>query len=62
MVDLTARIKHALKLSFREFIGARGERLNIILGFLSLLELMKRGLIKVEQKGHFQDITMETTI
>jgi segregation and condensation protein A len=62
MVDkLTDRITAGLKITFREFSSEhKGDRVNVIVGFLAMLELVKNGLIKVEQQGSFDDIHMET--
>jgi segregation and condensation protein A len=66
MIDtLGERIKKSLTLSFKEFSGSgkrahdRSTRLNVIVSFLALLELVKRGAIGVQQSGHFDDILIE---
>jgi segregation and condensation protein A len=60
--SLTERIGASLKMSFREFSGtaAKGERVNVIVSFLAMLELVKQGVIAVAQENHFDDIHMET--
>lgn len=59
--NLTTRITSSLKMSFKEFSGAgKVERVNVIVGFLAMLELVKQGIITVVQERHFEDITMET--
>ncbi len=59
--NLKERITGALRMSFKEFSGAhRGERVNVIVGFLALLELVKDGLIQVTQEERHGDIMMET--
>jgi len=62
IVDLTKRVSESLKMSFKEFSGAsgRGEKVNIIVSFLAMLELVKQGVISVRQEKHFEDIHMET--
>ncbi len=62
MVDnLSVRIKSALKMSFRDFAGAhKGEKVNVIVGFLAMLELVKQGTINANQNTNFSDIEMET--
>ncbi len=67
---LTDRVKAGLKMSFREFAGAHGkgtgtvipreERVNIIVSFLAMLELVKQGIINVHQEDRHNDIHMET--
>lgn len=66
MIDtLAERIKKSLTLSFKEFSGSKSRthdrttRLNVIVSFLALLELVKRGAIGVQQSGHFDDILIE---
>jgi len=66
MIDrLSHRITKTLSLSFKEFAGSTGkadksERLTVIVSFLALLELVKRGIIGVKQDAHFEDITIES--
>src|SRR3989344_4328791 len=59
--NLTKRVNTCLKMSFREFtkVGSE-EKVNIIIGFLAMLELVKRGAIAVTQDKNFGDIEMET--
>lgn len=59
--NLTDRIKTSLKLSFKEFAKVgKEEKVNIIVSFLAMLELVKQGIISVRQDRHFDEITMET--
>jgi chromatin segregation and condensation protein Rec8/ScpA/Scc1 (kleisin family) len=59
--NLTKRIQGALKMRFSEFVGgSKAERIDIVVSFLGMLELVKQGLIDVRQEKHFQDIDMET--
>lgn len=59
--DLKERISSALRLSFGEFSKThKKERINIIVGFLALLELVKQGLIAVTQERARGEIMMET--
>lgn len=59
--SLTKRVTESLKMSFREFSGVhKGDRVNIIVSFLAMLELVKQGVIDVTQEKHFEDIHMET--
>lgn len=62
MIDnLTNRITHGLKMKFSEFASAhKEERVNVIVSFLAMLELVKQGVIHVSQEDHFADIHMET--
>jgi segregation and condensation protein A len=62
MIDsLTKRINTSLRMNFKEFSGAhKGEKVNVIVGFLAMLELVKQGIIHVSQNDTFGDIHMET--
>ncbi len=60
MNNLTVRIKRALSVSFREFAtNGGGDKVKIIIGFLALLELVKRGIISVKQNERLEDIEIE---
>ena len=67
--SLTKRITASMKMSFKDFSHStssgqaghsREERLNVIVSFLAMLELVKQGIIRVRQDRHFHDIEMET--
>lgn len=65
MIDkLATRVQTAIKISFREFSGGkpktREEKVEMIVGFLALLELVKQGTVGVYQNSSFSDIEMET--
>jgi segregation and condensation protein A len=62
MVDrLSDRIEKSLKTSFRDFSGmGRAEKVDVIVGFLAMLELVKRGMVRVSQDKHFEDISIES--
>jgi len=60
ITSLTKRVQSALKMSFKQFVGSQKEKINVIVSFLGMLELVKRGIINVEQQNHFGDIAMET--
>lgn len=62
MIDnLTKRIQSSLRMSFKEFsqIG-KEEKVNVIVSFLAMLELVKQGIIDVSQEAQYGDITMDT--
>ena len=53
---LAERISQASKISFKEFHGSKGKltyekKVSIIVGFLAMLELVKRGAIRVTQES-----------
>lgn len=63
MIDkLTDRISSSLRMSFKDFAGVgREEKVNVIVGFLAMLELVKNGIINATQHDDHGDIHMETT-
>ena len=66
--QLANRISGAFALSFREFSGlgkhdgveAAQMKHTVIVSFLALLELVKRGIIQAQQHEHFADITLQS--
>ncbi len=75
MIDkLTDRVQLSLKMNFSDFAGTHGgtkssgarhsatreERVLIIVSFLAMLELVKQGIIEVNQNTFSDDIAMET--
>lgn len=61
IVNLTTRVTNALKMNFKEFSGVgKAEKVNVIVSFLAMLELVKQGIIAVRQDKAFQDIEMES--
>jgi segregation and condensation protein A len=62
MVDrLTERMNSSLRTSFREFAGSHGDaKVHVVISFLAMLELVKQGILRVEQEGQFGDIVMES--
>lgn len=62
MVDkLTERIRTSLKTSFKDFSGiGKKDKVNVIVSFLAMLELVKQGAIRANQSNHFSDIEIES--
>ena len=61
--NLTERINKSLKMSFKDFSGhGKKDKVEVIISFLAMLELVKQGIIDVKQDKDFQDIQMETQI
>jgi segregation and condensation protein A len=58
---LTTRVKSSLKMSFNSFAGmGKEEKVNVIVGFLAMLELVKQGIVNVAQHERHGDIEIET--
>ncbi len=58
---LTTRITKHLRMSFKDFAGEhKGNRVNVVVSFLAMLELVKQGILHVSQESTFGDIHMET--
>lgn len=61
MDSLADRITKSIKMSFRDFAGVgKAEKVNVIVSFLAMLELVKQGIIHVRQDKDFHDIEIET--
>lgn len=63
--NLTDRVKQSLKMSFKDFsktsaTDRKEVKMNVVVSFLAMLELVKRGSIFVNQEAHFGDIDIET--
>ncbi len=57
MMDrLTTRVQSALNLTFKEFAGDATEKVEVIVSFLALLELVKQGIVSAAQHDHFTEI------
>lgn len=56
MNRLAKRVENAMTLSFKDVAGDTKERIEVIISFLALLELVKRGAVAAEQYGTYGDI------
>jgi len=56
--NLMERITRNIRMSFKDF--ASGDRMNIIVNFLAVLELVKQGTLAASQEMHFADIQIES--
>ncbi len=60
MIDsLSTRVQSSLRMSFKDFSKTK-ERVEVIVSFLALLELVKNGVVLAEQSESFSDIHMES--
>jgi segregation and condensation protein A len=62
MIDnLRERVEKSIKLSFKDFAHkGKADKIDIIVSFLAVLELAKRGVVRISQEKHFDDISIET--
>jgi len=63
--SLTDRMQRAMRTSFSGFSGyehgkeyTREERLNVVVSFLAMLELVKTGIVEARQGEHYDDIEL----
>lgn len=61
MERLSQRIERALSVTFGDFVGTPENKREVVVGFLAVLELIKRGMVLAEQQNHFDEITMVYT-
>lgn len=61
MNNLINRVKRNIKMTFSEFSKDNKEKVNVVVSFLAMLELVKRGFISVEQNGKFDEINIESS-
>lgn len=58
---ITDSLKKNPNLAFRSLISKGNSRLEIVVTFLAMLELIKRHLVRVSQDGLFGDISLEVS-
>jgi segregation and condensation protein A len=54
-------LRSGKRISFRALLGERRTRLDVVVTFLAMLELVKRHFVKARQEILFGDITLETS-
>ena len=69
MQQLAERVRQSMRLRWSDIVGGNGagkgeklsrqSRIEAIVAFLALLELVKRGAVAVMQRAHFEDIHIE---
>jgi chromatin segregation and condensation protein Rec8/ScpA/Scc1 (kleisin family) len=58
MTSLTERINASMHVSFRDATRGDAQKVNVIVTFLAMLELVRQGVIRVEQEAAHGDIMM----
>ncbi|MDO8593288.1 MAG: ScpA family protein [bacterium] len=61
MDQLARRVQSAMTLSFKDFHGGTKEKIEVIVSFLALLELVKQGAVAAEQYTAHGDIRISHT-
>lgn len=61
MERLVERVQKKMTMSFKEFSGDAKERIEVIVSFLALLELVKQGAVDAAQHETFADIRITNT-
>lgn len=59
MERLRTRIESQMKFRFHDFAGKDAEKGTVIVGFLAVLEMVKQGMVMVQQAKRFEDIEIE---
>lgn len=63
--DMSERMQTAMKMTFRDFSrsgsskSVKEEKVNVIVSFLAMLELVRQGIIHANQGADFEDIDLE---
>ena len=60
MVEIRQEIRGLRSINFRTLLGRKRGRMNIIVSFLAVLELMKTGAIAIRQDGLFGEILIDS--
>ncbi len=55
-------VKNHKRFSFRKLLERQGSKMEIIVTFLAVLEMMKQGIIVIEQEDTFADIMITSSI
>lgn len=58
MLELRSTLASRMELSFRQMTTDVKDKLEIIVAFLAVLELVKQRFVRAEQSGSFQDIAL----
>ena len=61
MDRLIEKVQKSLTMSFKDFAGDAQERVEVIVSFLALLELVKQGSVDASQHDTFAEIRITST-
>mgnify|MGYP001582331328 FL=1 len=57
---LVNRVQENFSLRFKDFTAGNTNRVEVIVSFLAMLELVRRGALLASQAEHFGDIELQT--
>ena len=60
MVEIRNEIKGLKSINFRTLLGSKRGKINLIVSFLAILELMKTGVLVIRQEEMFGDIIIDS--
>ncbi len=60
MVEIRNEIRGLKSINFRTLLGSRRGKVNLIVSFLAILELMKSGVLVIRQEEMFGDIMIDS--
>jgi len=60
MVEIRDEVKGLRSINFKTLLSKRHDKINMIMTFLAILELMKTGVLTVRQDGMFADIIIDS--
>lgn len=59
--EIQKSLRERIEMSFKEMVKNKSSRVNVIVSFLALLELIKQQLIVARQEGLFKEIYLKNT-
>ncbi len=57
--ELTEALRGKISMSFKEVVRSAGSKMDVVVSFLALLELLRRRAVRAEQTGAFEDIHLK---
>lgn len=54
-------MKNHKRFSFRNLLEKQGSKMEVIVTFMAVLEMMKQGIISIEQEDTFADIVITSS-
>jgi segregation and condensation protein A len=57
--ELTEALRSKATMSFNEVVSSAGSKMEVVVSFLALLELLRRRAVRAEQSGSFADIQLK---